>query len=253
MSRPECLSLDFQGQHIAGVRYAATEPASNCAMLVHGFSATRTGTGRAFVDLAQLLTKSGCTVYAFDRLGHGESDGRFLDVTVPGELDQLSAMLDYVLAQGDGSLHLLGHSLGGMEAAYLCGQRHGDIDSLTLWAPAAVFMDDIKNNEIQGESLSSARETGVFDFNGQALGIAYVDTVSGFNPYDGIDAFKGNVWLHQGEVDPIVPMECAERYAEIWSENATLYRYPKANHGWNRLADRTLLLQRSAVNICGNL
>ncbi|MFK7890947.1 MAG: hypothetical protein AB8B63_09055 [Granulosicoccus sp.] len=33
------------------------------------------------------------------------------------ELDELSAMLDYAKADGDGQVQVLGHSLGGMESA----------------------------------------------------------------------------------------------------------------------------------------
>ncbi|WP_394690743.1 alpha/beta hydrolase [Hoeflea sp.] len=251
MSRPTAISFDFQAETIVGVRYPAPQPTGARVLLNHGFSVTRMGVGRAFVDLARGLTDAGCTVYAFDRLGHGESDGRFLDVTVPNELEQLSAMLDYVQADGDGPIHVLGHSLGGMESACLASRRPDEIASLTLWAAAAVFVDDINSNQIQGQSLDPLYETGVFDFDGQALGLGFVKTGKDFEPFAGLEAFGGKVWLHQGEADNVVPMKYAETYAKIWSSTATLYRYPEADHGWNRLADRTLLLQRTVADIAG--
>lgn len=251
MSLPTAIDLDHNGRRILGVRYPSPAPTGTSVLLNHAFGVTRTGVGRAFVELARGLCDAGCTVYAFDRLGHGESDGRFHDITVPDELSQLSAMLDYVRAESRGQVHVLGHSLGGMESACLVAQRPDDVASLTLWAAAAVFVDDIKNNEIQGKSLAPLYETGTFDHNGQALGLPFVDTARSFDPFKGLDAFQGPVWIHQGAADNVVPMKYAERYAKIWAETATLYRYPDADHGWNNLADRTLLLQRSVADIAG--
>lgn len=251
MSRPESINIDFQSQRIAGMRYPAPRPNGAKVLLNHGFGVTRTGIGRAFVDLARGLTNSGCTVFAFDRLGHGESDGRFLDVSVPDELDQLSAMLDHVLADGNGPVHLVGHSLGGMESACLAARRPGDLASLTLWAAAAVFVDDVRSGQIQGKSLEMLRDTGVFDFKGQALGSRFVETAEAFDPFAELGAFTGKVFVHQGEADEVVPFEYAQKYADIWSENAVLYRYPDADHGWNRLPDRALLLQRTQADIAG--
>lgn len=251
MSFPTAITLNFNGQRIAGVRYPSPNPTGTQVLINHAFGVTRTGVGRAFVDLARGLSDAGCTVYAFDRLGHGESDGRFQDINVPDELGQLSAMLDYVKTDGDGPVHVLGHSLGGMESACLVAQRPDDVASLTLWAAAAVFVDDIKDNQIQGKSLDPVYDTGIFDHNGQALGLPFVETAKSFDPFDGLDAFQGIVWIHQGEADHVVPMKYAERYAKIWDKNATLYRYADADHGWNSLAERTLLLQRSVADIAG--
>lgn len=251
MARPENIDFVFKSQQIAGVHYPAVQNAKASVLLNHGFSVTRTGVGRAFVDLARDLTSAGCNVFAFDRLGHGESAGRFMDVNVPDELEQLSAMLDYVLAKTEGPVHVLGHSLGGMESACLAARRADDIASLTLWAAAAVFVDDIRNNEIQGKSLDPLYETGVFDFEGQSLGPKFIETAREFDPFEGLERFSAPVFLHQGEADKVVPMKYAERYAEIWSENASLYRYPDADHGWNSLAERTLLLQRTVADIAG--
>ncbi|RPE71596.1 hypothetical protein EDD53_0720 [Pacificibacter maritimus] len=251
MSQPAAIHLDHKGQRISGVRYPALHSGGARVLINHAFGVTRTGVGRAFVDLARGLTQAGCTVYAFDRLGHGESDGRFQDITVPDELAQLNAMLDFIKAEGAGQVHLLGHSLGGMETACLAAQRAGDVASLTLWAAAAVFVDDIKNNEIQGKSLDPLYETGLFDHNGQALGLPFVQTAKSFDPFAGLEAFQGPVKIHQGAADAVVPMKYAERYAKIWDQNATLYRYADADHGWNSLAERTLLLQRSVADIAG--
>lgn len=251
MSFPTAIHLDYNGQRLSGVRYDAPSPNGARVLMNHAFGVTRTGVGRAFVDLARGLTDAGCTVYAFDRLGHGESDGRFQDVTVPDELDQLSAMLDHVVQDSDGPVHVLGHSLGGMESARLVAARPDDVASLTLWAAAAVFVDDIKDNQIQGKSLDPVYETGVFDHNGQALGLPFVETAKDFDPFEGLETYTGPVWVHQGAADNVVPMKYAERYAEIWGDAATLYRYDKADHGWNSLPERTLLLRRTVADIAG--
>lgn len=255
MQGPSSLSITHNGQRLAGAHYHATGRAKGqqerTVLLNHGFGITRTGAGRAFVDLAHLLCAQGCDVLAFDRLGHGESDGAFHDVTIPDELHQLSAMLDHALAISGQPVHVLGHSLGGMESALLASQRPDDVASLTLWAAAAVFIDELNAGEIQGKSFEQVFDTGHFDFKGQDLGPAFMETGTAVDPYENLEAYGGPAWVHQGAADEVVPMSYAESYAAIWGKNATLFTYDDADHGWNSLEGRQNLLGQTVAGICG--
>ncbi|KIN70619.1 putative hydrolase [Sulfitobacter noctilucae] len=250
MTNPDSVEIQFASQTIRGGRYAPVGDRQRCVLLNHGFGVTRVGVGRAFVELARELSQAGAEVFAFDRLGHGESDGRFHDVTIPGELDQISAMLDHVLQTAGTPIHVVGHSLGGMESALVAARRPGDIASLTLWAPAAVFTDDLEKGQIQGKPIDTMYETGTFDFKGQALGLGFVETGKGIDPYDGLKAYGGPVRLHQGAADEVVAMEYAEKYMEVWGKQAQLHAYPTADHGWTALADKTVLINRTLADIC---
>ena len=51
MSRPESISIDFQSQRIAGVRYPAPRPNGAKVLLNHGFGVTRTGVGLSLIHI----------------------------------------------------------------------------------------------------------------------------------------------------------------------------------------------------------
>lgn len=87
-------------------------------------------------QLAQYFNRAGFSVYALDHYGHGQSDG------VRGHIDDFAHysddLYDFVrLVKRDNpgkSVHLLGHSMGGVIACG-CAVRYGGIDSLILSAP----------------------------------------------------------------------------------------------------------------------
>ena len=64
------------------------------AALMHGLGGNRIEGARLFVSLAQALTAQGIAVLAWDRAGHGESDGSFFDTTVSRDVRHTHLVLD---------------------------------------------------------------------------------------------------------------------------------------------------------------
>lgn len=248
MSRDDALQtraieIVHEGRTLRGTRHGPEVPRAH-VLFAHGFSANRMGSGRMIVDFARLLAARGFAVVAFDRAGHGESDGAFFDVNVPDELSQLAAMADSVA----GPLHLAGHSLGGMELATLAGRRPQKVASLTLWAPAAASADEVARGEILGRPAGRIDAEHPFDVEGQALGPAFAAGYEGYDPYEGLSAYTGPVHLHHGEGDEVVSPQYSRRYAQAWPQ-AELTLYPDTDHGWSRLDARRDLMARSAKQI----
>ncbi len=87
-------------------------------------------------------------------------------------------------------MHLVGHSLGGMESATLAGRRPDRIASLTLLAPAAASVDEVANGKILGRPYGSILAGEPFDVNGQALGPAFVHGMEGYDAYAGLTGYR---------------------------------------------------------------
>lgn len=243
LSQTRSIEIVHEGRALRGTRYGPDEPRTHI-LFAHGFSANRMGSGRMIVDFARRLAARGFALSAFDRAGHGESDGAFFDVAVPDEIAQLSAMVDSV----PGPLHLVGHSLGGMELATLAGRRPETVASLTLWAPAAASADEVARGEILGRPMGRIDDDHPFDVEGQALGPAFAAGFQNYDPFQGLDAYAGPVHLHHGESDAVVPPRYSHRYAEIWPQ-AELTLYPGADHGWSQLDTRRALMAHSVRQI----
>jgi pimeloyl-ACP methyl ester carboxylesterase len=232
----EPLELQHGDLTLRGTRYPGGR--AGHVLLAHGFSSNRMGNNRMFVELARALAAEGFDVMSFDRAGHGESDGRFFDVNVPDELAQLSAMCDLAPRP----VHLVGHSLGGMESATLAGRRPDAIASLTLLAPAAASVDEVADGKILGRPYGLILAGEPFDVNGQAIGPAFVRGMEGYDAYAGLSAYRGAVFLHHGEADEVVPFRYAERYRAVWPQ-ARLTSYPGGDHGWQTLPLRERLIE----------
>lgn len=248
MNVPKSVEFIHRDLTIRGSFYQIPAPI-DYVVLNHGFSSNRYGTGRLFVQLARALHDEGFAVVTFDRLGHGESDGDFSEIFASDEVRQLEAVLATLKRRSGRPVHVVGHSLGGMAAAVLAGERPDLVKSLTLWAPAASFVEDIAAGHIMGDPLPANPESELFDFDGQGVGAAFIKDAKTFDPYDGLDRFHGPVQLHHAEDDPIVPISASERYLDCWGAQANLHRYAMGGHGWTQLHARARLVQHTVRDI----
>ena len=236
------IEITSRGRVLRGMHYEGG--GQGTVLLAHGFSSTRTGPGQLLVTFARALVARGMSVLAFDRAGHGESDGAFRDVTVPDEIEQLSAMLDLA----PGGAHLAGHSLGAMELASLAGRRPDDVLSLTLWAAAAESKDQAEYGLVMGKRIEDGPDGAYVDIGGQALGPAFLGGLRSYDPYAGLEHYTGPVHLHHGCDDRVVNPTCASRYQRIWPQS-DLRMYPGTGHDWADFGQRRALIAESVEQI----
>lgn len=219
------------------------------AVLLHGFGGSRVEVSAAFVQLARALNRAGLAAVAYDRAGHGESDGSFFDTSASGDVRQAREVLS-AIAQLDfvapGGLHLVGLSLGAVIAAALAAESPVPIRSLTLWSVAAVFVDDIASGVIQGRSLESLKTDGYFDFYGQRMGPAMVEDAATFDPYQRAAGYRGPARILHGTAD-FVPVSYAERYQQLFGDCAELSVVPGADHGWASVPHRDLVIAETVA------
>lgn len=129
-------------------RRAPGKAGEGTVLLIHGFA----GDGRAWLRLASLLQRDGFTVHTPDLPGHGGS--RVTATDVPG----LVADMVRFAATLPGTVHIVGHSLGGAVAAQLAAELGNRVGSLTLLAPAGIgreiaipFVEGMANLQTVGE------------------------------------------------------------------------------------------------------
>lgn len=237
------ITLDHGGRTLRGWQLGDVVPDHGAALLVHGFGSTDTGGQQLFVQAARALVDHGISVRSYSRLGHGTSDGEFADITIRDEVDQVVAMIRTIAADAGGPVHVVAHSLGAVESAMAAARVPELVETLTLWSPAGVVVDDIaQHDQIQGQPLAPAREQGWFDFGGMALGTAFIDEVrAGLDVYDTIDRYTGPAEVLHGTADQIVPVRYGQRYGEVLP-GAVFTVVEGADHGWSSVPWRRTLL-----------
>ena len=111
-----------RGKLSAVLRKPALKPGEQCdfVILCHGFNSDKNF--NLLKMTAEQLQADGVASLIFDFNGHGESDGKFKDMTIPNEIEDLDSVLAYVkklpYVQ---DIALVGHSQGGVVAAMAAG------------------------------------------------------------------------------------------------------------------------------------
>jgi|GEM_PF-117467 len=212
-------------------------------VLQHGFSGQRMENGRLFVDLARRLAAEGFAVLAWDRAGHGESDGEFFDTSIVRDVRHAQEVLAAFGARADvdaEDLHLVGYSLGAVVSITTAAAGTCPVRSVVLWSSASIVAEDVKSGHVLGKPISQLDEQGFIDMNGQRLGPAIVEHALAFDPYEAAAPYAGPVLLVHGTAD-FVPTRCAARYAEVLAD-AQVDLVQDADHGWSTVPHRDHLL-----------
>ncbi|MHB8157838.1 MAG: alpha/beta hydrolase [Desulfocucumaceae bacterium] len=132
--------LNGRGQKLSGLLSPGPVQERSAVVIVcHGFSGSKEGQGMA-VDMAQFLAKNGFSSFLFDFAGCGESEGKFEDITLSGQIDDLKSAVDFCLDMGFSSAITQGRSFGGTTA--LChGASDSRIKGVCTWAAPASLSD----------------------------------------------------------------------------------------------------------------
>jgi acylglycerol lipase len=163
---------NFKGVRNINIYHQGWNPESDVKavlLIVHGLGEH---SGR-YMNLVNYLVPLGFAVYGWDHIGHGKSDGgreiveRFEDFT-----DNLTIFYNMVKVWKPGvPIFLLGHSLGGLIAAYYLLDQQTFFRGAILSAPLVKVSANISSMTIlMGKLLSSvAPKTGIITLDATAI------------------------------------------------------------------------------------
>jgi len=203
-------------------------------MLCHGFSGRKDGP--MFELIADSLMQHGIASIRFDFNGHGESEGDFVDMTVPNEIEDAVKVYEYVrdLRYVDG-IAIVGHSQGGVVASMVAGKsEEGDFKAVVLMAPAAVLRDDAIRGNTMGKTYDPLDPPDFVElYGGLRLGQEYIKTAFSLPIYETAAGYKGPALIVHGTGDRVVPYTYGERYHQIW-EGSQLELLEGYDHGFSQ-------------------
>lgn len=202
-------------------------------MLLHGFAADKD----FFLIklLATILENQGIASIRFDFNGHGESEGRFQDMTVPNEIEDTKKVYDYVKQLPKiTSISLAGHSQGAVVAAMLAGELgQTEIKSIVLLSPAPNIKDNAQNGHFFGIKYDNDNLPEYITAPyGQKVGRDYLKTARELPLYEISEKYSGPVLIIHSAEDEIVPYKYAEEFNAIYNGNSTLKTIHNDNHNF---------------------
>ena len=203
-------------------------------LLCHGFMGNKEGALEK--QIAALLQAQGIASIRFDFNGHGQSEGRFQDMTVPNEIVDAKKVIEYVsnLPYVE-SVAITGHSQGGVVAAMTAGDLGAEkIKAVVLLAPAAVLRDDAIRGSTMGATYDPFNLGEYVElFRGMRLGAEYIRTAFSLPIYETAAKYQGPALIIHGTGDRVVPYTYGERFHQIW-DGSELAIIDKADHGFSQ-------------------
>ena len=182
-------------------------------------------------NIARALAKEGIASIRFDFDGHGDSEGKMIDMTVANELSDAKAIWDYAssLPYVTG-ISLLGHSQGGVIASMTAGDESISADSLILIAPGYVIKEACQDGRFFGNTFDPGDPPEYIKcFHHFKLGRNYMLQTQELDIYGVSAGFQGPVCIIHGSKDGTVPLWCSEKYMDIYS-NAEMHIVEGENH-----------------------
>jgi cephalosporin-C deacetylase-like acetyl esterase len=212
--REIAVEFENEGQKIYGMVHL---PAGNskhpCLVFLHGYTGDRIEDHCLFVKAARDLCEHGIACLRFDFRGSGESQGKFADITVEGEIGDALRAVEFLgtLSSLDmDRLGLVGLGLGGCVAACIAAKVKPK--SLALWAPSAFvdYMVERGGRVVKDpyawlpENFKNAvKRQGHVDIGGFVRGKAYFESLKHVDPLREIAKYQGPVLIAQGSEDEV--------------------------------------------------
>ena len=184
-----------------------------------------------FRELSKQLSYMQIATMRFDFNGHGQSDGKFQDMTVENELIDAQCVLNYAIECGwIKKIILVGHSLGGVVAGLLAADNPTNVKAIVQVSPAAVMHDDALAGRIMNATYNpNIIPPYVRVFFVKKIGRAYLEAARDIDVFARSCSFAGRVCLIHGRKDRIVPFSYSEQYHRLYP-NSELHIVDKENH-----------------------
>ena len=200
----------------------------------HGFRSSKSGA--IGPELTNQLVPHGIATMCFDFNAHGSSEGEFIDMTVPNEIEDAIKIYEYLRSRPEfGKIALCGHSQGGVVAAMAAGQLGTEkVSGLALWAAAAVLKDDA----IRGHCMiyhcddpQNPPVEGIYLGDGKYLGREFILTAQKLPIYETAGIYKGGACVINGGSDVVVPVRYGKRFHGVLV-GSTFHLLPDEDHNF---------------------
>ena len=198
-------------------------------VICHGFASEKEFA--PLQNLADYLEAEGIASIRFDFNGHGESEGRFQDMTVPNEIEDVKKVYAYVRSLPEvTTISIAGHSQGGAVSSMIAGELGEKIRSVVLMAPAAVLRDDAIRGNLFGVHFDALNPPEYVEvFGNHKVGRNYILAARDLPIFETARKYQGVACMIHGTGDTTAPYTYSIRYNEIWP-NSELHLVPDWDH-----------------------
>ena len=220
-------------------------------IIAHGFNASKDM--YLLTDLARQLNERGMATLLFDFNGHGQSEGSFLDMTIPNELQDARQVYAYAAKLPHvRSISMAGHSMGAVVTAMLAGELGADkIKTIVLMSPAPELTEDTAKGDLFGVKYDPKNVPEYITLsNGLKVGRAFLATTPHVKIYEISKHYTGPVFVVHSQDDQLVPYHYGVEFSQIYKD-AKLETLHGLDHNFTQ--DTPAVNQKIAAYLAGQL
>lgn len=222
---------------IKGFEYKCAQNNGTPIIMSHAFLSNQ----KIMKKYAEGLAKEGYVVFTYDFCGGallGRSDGKFSDMSIDTEKEDLKAVINYVEKRSyvnAKKLILIGASQGGFVSCLVASEYKERINKLILLYPALCIPDDARKGkmlmiEFDPANIKNTIKSGPFKFSAQ-----YPESAININIYEEIKKIDIPIFIIHGSDDKIVNINYAKKAINTASNKASdLVILEKAGHGFKK-------------------
>jgi dipeptidyl aminopeptidase/acylaminoacyl peptidase len=200
-----------------------SNPAGNTKIpiitLCHGLSTSKDG--RTYSRMEAMLNQKGISTFRFDFYGHGDSEGKFEDLTLSEAINNVHKAIHVLKNSGYEKIGLMGSSFGGF-ASLIAASELPELICLALKSPVSDYLGLLiaKGQEIDIPLWKDKGFIPVIGSNGQSLKLNYsfyrdAETIKS---YDAIEKIKIPAMIVHGDKDKTVPLEQSLQCAQLMED-----------------------------------
>ena len=185
-------------------------------ILCHGFSTSKDG--RTSVRLEEILNEQRISTFRFDFFGHGESEGKFAEITSSEAIDDVLNAIKFLKESGYKKIGLVGSSFGGM-ASIIAASQLDDLYILALKSPVSDYrsMAHARRSE---QELKDWKEKGFIELDStnedrQRLNYSFYDDAENVKVYEAARKIKAPSLIIHGDEDETVPIAQSQKTARL--------------------------------------
>ncbi len=236
-SMPAQRNLVLQGDHgrlAAQLHAPSHQKEYPLVLILHGFNASKDMP--LLTELATQLNAQGIATLAFDFNGHGQSEGAFVDMTIPNELEDARRAYQYARQLPHvSSVALVGHSQGAIVAAMLAGELGAaQIKALALMSPSPELKEDVASGSLFGVTFDPKNPPQFITLrNGLKVGHDYLQTTQQIPVYEESAKYTGPVLVLHSQDDQLVPYQYGQQMSAVY-QNARLETLHGFDHNFTQ-------------------
>ncbi len=223
-----------------GIRLCAvlSNPTNNkeksIIVLCHGFSTSKDG--RTYTRLEDILTQRDLSTFRLDFFGHGESEGKFEDITTSEAVDDVLSAIRFLKDSGYVKIGLMGSSFGGL-ASILAAAKSKEPYVLALKSPVSNHLE-VLSNRFTTKDREYWRKKGFVEMTGvddewHRLNYSFYEDAERIDGYEAAQKIRIPTLIVHGDEDETVPLKQSKKTAGLIA-NCRLEIIKGADHTYSK-------------------